>query len=1001
MKLNIRMLLLLTVFICSFCTGNAYGLTPTNSPNDALFYPALSFDPQPPFYPGEKVVVTADVSAPTSGIAIEITSSSRSIYGSGLTDASGKYTTECIIPNDFFESFPLADSIYVSAKSVWNTNTGTETGYSLDYDCKIVPKHTITVDDSGGCDYTSIQDAIDNNIVSDLTIIVYPGVYKESLKFYGPLNLKTYSSSPEDTVIESEGYAIDLSDIDRSGFGSGVEVSISGFTIKGAKAGIYEEGDMEDTSDPLDVTIENNVIEDGNYGVRLAGDFATIRNNTLQNNNCGLYLIRCSPCEVIENNFIENDVGLETRDCAVGVKNNLFTKNELAITSQYEGPQIINNIIRDNKAGFSLGDTSETLVASNIIEGNLYYGIDCALASGAKIYDNYFNNTINSIGVTVPDISFSIEASKGPNIVGGPSIGGNFWGKPDGTGFSQTNPDTDMDGFCDEPYNLNDYAIDYLPLKKLPLQTITVDDSGGCDYTSIQEAINDNIDVSGITIIVYPGVYKESLKFFGPFNLKTHSSNPEDTIIESEGYAIDLSDIGWSGTGSEFSISGFTIKGAKAGIYEEGDMGDSGDVLVGTIENNVIVNGNYGIRLAGDLATIRNNTLQNNACGLYLIRCDPSEVIENDFIENDIGLETWDCSVVVKNNLFTKNELAITSVYAGPQITDNIIRDNKAGISVGSTSGTLITSNVIEGNLGYGVDCPFVQGETKIYNNYFNNDVNITAYPYNSLTLNIGISNGPNIIGGPSIGGNFWGKPDGTGFSQICPDDDNDGFCDESYILDEFAIDYLPLKEIIPDTTSPVIDSVVLFPANTTSGSTITISVNATDNVEVTEVTAGDIQLTKTDGRWKGSIIASSSVGSYSLQITAKDAAGNTAVTSTPYNVVQLSGGANIAVSPRSSSVAAGNTVSLSIKVKNTQNIDDMFKVHIIVSELPTSYQADLSWFDWTETAVSLKAGEEVLIPVEVTVPDGTAAGRKLFRTNVNSETSSITVFDTGYIVIS
>ena len=204
-----------------------------------------------------------------------------------------------------------------------------------------------------------------------------------------------------------------------------------------------------------------------------------------------------------------------------------------------------------------------------------------------------------------------------------------------------------------------------------------------------------------------------------------------------------------------------------------------------------------------------------------------------------------------------------------------------------------------------------------------------------------------------------------------------------------------------PDTTNPVIDSAVLFPANTTAGSTINISVNATDDVGVTEVTAGEIQLTKTDGIWQGSITAPSSVGNYSLSINATDAAGNTAETSVPYSVVKLSGGANIAVSPRASSVTAGNTVSLNLKVKNTQNIDDTFKVRISVSELPASYQVDLSWFNWTEKTITLKAGEEVLIPVKVTVPDGAASGRKLFRANANSETSSITGFDTGYLTIS
>ena len=218
----------------------------------------------------------------------------------------------------------------------------------------------------------------------------------------------------------------------------------------------------------------------------------------------------------------------------------------------------------------------------------------------------------------------------------------------------------------------------------------------------------------------------------------------------------------------------------------------------------------------------------------------------------------------------------------------------------------------------------------------------------------------------------------------------------------EIKTDYIAVSTPeTPDTAKPVIESVVLFPANTTAGSTISISANITDNIGVTEVVAGQVQLKNTDGTWQGSITAPSSVGDYSLKITAKDAAGNTAETSVPYHVVQLSGGANIAVSPRASSVAAGNTVSISIKVKNTQNIDDTFKVRISVSELPASYQADLSWLNWTEKVVTLKAGEEALVPMEVTVPDGTAAGRKLFRANVNSETSSITGFDTGYLVIS
>jgi PKD repeat protein len=203
------------------------------------------------------------------------------------------------------------------------------------------------------------------------------------------------------------------------------------------------------------------------------------------------------------------------------------------------------------------------------------------------------------------------------------------------------------------------------------------------------------------------------------------------------------------------------------------------------------------------------------------------------------------------------------------------------------------------------------------------------------------------------------------------------------------------------DTTKPVIDSVVLFPANATAGSSISISVNASDNVGVTGVTADTVPLVKdSNDVWQGSISAPSSIGRYSLQINASDAAGNIADTSAPYNVVQLSGSSSVSVSPKISSVTAESSVSPVVVVKNAQSIDDTFKVWISVSELPASSQANLSWFGWTEKSVKIKAGEEVSIPVKVDIPAGTAAGLKLFRANVKSVTTGITGFNTGYLKI-
>lgn len=67
------------------------------------------------------------------------------------------------------------------------------------------------------------------------------------------------------------------------------------------------------------------------------------------------------------------------------------------------------------------------------------------------------------------------------------------------------------------------------------------------------------------------------------------------------------------------------------------------------------------------------------------------------------------------------------------------------------------------------------------------------------------------------------------------------------------------------DIEKPVIQSLVLYPANTTAGSKINISVNVTDNVSVAKVKAGDVPLVK-EGHslWRGNMITPSTRGDYS-----------------------------------------------------------------------------------------------------------------------------------------
>jgi hypothetical protein len=153
MNFNIRIHLLLTVLVCICCAGNAYALIPTNTPVDPPYVmAALSFNPGPPFYEGEHVVVTASLTLTSTipleiqGVAMKIASENRLIDGEGFTDEHGRYTFETTIPIGAYNSaksggFPGSLAVY--AVGTYNGLSGLKTTDSFDYYCKIVPNPNI------------------------------------------------------------------------------------------------------------------------------------------------------------------------------------------------------------------------------------------------------------------------------------------------------------------------------------------------------------------------------------------------------------------------------------------------------------------------------------------------------------------------------------------------------------------------------------------------------------------------------------------------------------------------------------------------------------------------------------------------------------------------------------------------------------------------------------------------------------------------------------------
>jgi len=90
---------------------------------------------------------------------------------------------------------------------------------------------------------------------------------------------------------------------------------------------------------------------------------------------------------------------------------------------------------------------------------------------------------------------------------------------------------------------------------------------------------------------------------------------------------------------------------------------------------------------------------------------------------------------------------------------------------------------------------------------------------------------------------------------------------------------------IVVDTTPPTITSITLDKTIVKGGATITVTVEATDNIGVASVKADNVALTLAAGKWVGTVTAAQTEGVNTLTVVASDAAGNTDTKTATYRV--------------------------------------------------------------------------------------------------------------------
>ena len=179
-----------------------------------------------------------------------------------------------------------------------------------------------------------------------------------------------------------------------------------------------------------------------------------------------------------------------------------------------------------------------------------------------------------------------------------------------------------------------------------------VDDNGGADYTSIQDAINASPE--NYTIFVYSGVYYENIVINKTISLMGEDATT--TIIDGN----DTGDVIYISEGGKANISGFTIKNSGNEGYSIDDAGIDIRSNHNNITGNNISDNKYGIYSTHSQYNnfSQNTLLSNSDYGMYLYSASDHNVIfDNVFSANPCGLRIKGSKYnEVFRNLFADNQ---------------------------------------------------------------------------------------------------------------------------------------------------------------------------------------------------------------------------------------------------------------------------------------------------------------------------------------------------------
>jgi len=403
-------------------------------------------------------VLTGDVTDSTASPYVDVQSSDVILDGAGHTldgddtsdsaiVADGAYdnvTLKNVVLTDWDYGVDATDASNVTVSNV--TVTGVKTGLSLDSTPDAVVRET-----------TVSNNADDGLVLKDGTDGVIQNVTADGNGQSGVLVDKGNSNAVNDTTATNNAeYGIYMAEPTDS--------VVSNATADGnGENGVYVE-----TADGATVeasTARNN----GDHGVYVTDSLsgATVTASTATGNGKSGFRIHHSDGVTVSDNTARSNTasGIFVGTESATVANNTLAQNDIGLRLKNHVHTVTGNDVDDSGTYGLYIDTDGNTIANNSVDASGTAGVYFASGKDNLLYNNYFNNADNVAFDGSPDANtWNVTRRNGANVVGGSTIGGNYWATPSGDGDSQRWDDADGDGILDRPHTVATDNVDSLPL---------------------------------------------------------------------------------------------------------------------------------------------------------------------------------------------------------------------------------------------------------------------------------------------------------------------------------------------------------------------------------------------------------------------------------------------------------------------------------------------------------------------------------------------------------